>query len=107
MGNRPFAGSVAFGTTEQAVQAALAELGEMRDVHLVIRDAMSNARVTKRQREKERQDRQREKEIQREERRRNQANRPRAEEGAEDPDIAGIVPGPQKPLTSPLVDEAP
>jgi hypothetical protein len=48
----------------------------------------------KRQKEKNRQDRQREKEAKRDQRRNEKATRvPRAE--GEDPDIAGIVPGPQ------------
>jgi hypothetical protein len=50
----------------------------------------------KRQKEKDRQDRQREKEKRREERRIERANAPRPADG-EDPDIAGIVPGPQPP----------
>ncbi|HEY2406541.1 MAG TPA: hypothetical protein VGM29_14140 [Polyangiaceae bacterium] len=47
----------------------------------------------KRQKEKERQDRQRDKEKKREERRQ-QAPKTKPEDG-EDPDIAGIIPGPQ------------
>lgn len=58
--------------------------------------------VSKRQKEKERQDRRREKEAKREERRREKANRAPLEAG-EDPDIAGIVPGPQ-PLPDELLD---
>jgi hypothetical protein len=50
----------------------------------------------KRQKEKNRQDRQREKEKRREERRHERANQARPV-GDEDPDIAGIVPGPQPP----------
>jgi len=55
---------------------------------------MSNPSVNKRQKEKNRQDRQREKEAQRQQRRREKADRPPAQDGV-DPDIAGIVPGPQ------------
>ena len=51
---------------------------------------------TKRQKEKNRQDRQRDKEKRRELRRQERAN-PSRPEGGEDPDIAGIVPGPQPP----------
>jgi hypothetical protein len=50
----------------------------------------------KRQKEKERQDRQREKVQRRAERRNERANAPRPSNG-EDPDIAGIIPGPQPP----------
>jgi hypothetical protein len=55
---------------------------------------MSNPSVNKRQKEKNRQDRQREKEQARKERARDKVARP-AGEGGEDPDIAGIIPGPQ------------
>jgi hypothetical protein len=48
----------------------------------------------KRQKEKDRQDRAKEKLAKREERKRAKAERPQTSEG-EDPDIAGIVPGPQ------------
>jgi hypothetical protein len=51
----------------------------------------------KRQKEKNRQDRQREKEKRREQRRQDRANAPPPANG-EDPDIAGIVPGPQPPI---------
>jgi hypothetical protein len=51
----------------------------------------------KRQKEKNRQDRQKDKEKRREERRLKRANTARPADG-EDPDIAGIVPGPQPPL---------
>ena len=50
----------------------------------------------KRQKEKNRQDRQRDKEKRREQRRQERANTARSTDG-EDPDIAGIVPGPQPP----------
>ena len=51
-------------------------------------------RSTKRQKEKERQERQQQKAADRAERRKLKAERPPAAEG-EDPDIAGIIPGPQ------------
>jgi hypothetical protein len=51
---------------------------------------------SKRQKEKNRQDRQRDKEKRREQRRLDRANTTRPADG-EDPDIAGIVPGPQPP----------
>jgi hypothetical protein len=50
--------------------------------------------VNKRNKEKQRQDRQREKEAKRQQRRDEKGNRTPAEPGI-DPDIAGIVPGPQ------------
>ncbi len=53
----------------------------------------------KRQKEKNRQDKQRDKDARREQRKHERANRPETA-GGEDPDIAGIVPGPQ-----PLPDE--
>lgn len=56
----------------------------------------SNPSVVKRQKEKARQDRAREKEARRQERRREQQERGTPADG-EDPDIAGIVPGPQPP----------
>ena len=55
---------------------------------------MSNPSVTKRQKEKNRQDRQREKEAARRDRQVNKGDRPVTANG-EDPDIAGIIPGPQ------------
>ena len=57
---------------------------------------MSNPSVNKRQKERQRQERQREKLAKREERKRDKANKPEGPAG-EDPDIAGIVPGPQPP----------
>jgi hypothetical protein len=51
----------------------------------------------KRQKEKDRQDRQREKEKRRDQRRLERSSQTPRAEGAEDPDIAGIVPGPQPP----------
>jgi hypothetical protein len=57
---------------------------------------MSNPSVNKRQKERQRQERQREKSAKREDRKRDKENKPAAV-GGEDPDIAGIVPGPQAP----------
>jgi hypothetical protein len=51
----------------------------------------------KRQKEKNRQEKQRDKEKRRDQRRQDRANAERPANG-EDPDIAGIVPGPQPPL---------
>ncbi len=48
----------------------------------------------KRQKEAKRAEKQREKDARREERKREKAERPAAEDGV-DPDIAGIIPGPQ------------
>jgi len=56
----------------------------------------ANPSVTKRQKERNRQDKRREKERAREERRRDKAARPDPA-GGDDPDIAGIIPGPQPP----------
>ncbi len=55
---------------------------------------MSNPNVSKRQKERQRQDRQREKEQRRKERAAEKATR--TTEPGVDPDIAGIVPGPQE-----------
>ena len=60
---------------------------------------MSNPSVNKRLKERNRQDKQKEKEAKREQRKQDKAQRP-ASEGGGDPDIAGIVPGPQ-----PIPDE--
>jgi hypothetical protein len=49
---------------------------------------------SKRQKEKDRQERAKEKNAKREERKRDKAARPQPLDG-EDPDIAGIIPGPQ------------
>jgi hypothetical protein len=57
---------------------------------------MSNPSVNKRQKERQRQERQREKSAKREDRKRDKENKPTTV-GGEDPDIAGIVPGPQAP----------
>jgi hypothetical protein len=57
---------------------------------------MSNPSVNKRQKERQRQERQREKSAKREDRKRDKENKP-VLPGGEDPDIAGIVPGPQAP----------
>jgi hypothetical protein len=48
----------------------------------------------KRQKERNRQDRQRDKDAKRDQRRHEKANAP-PKAGGEDPDIAGIIPGPQ------------
>ncbi len=56
--------------------------------------SMSNNSFIKRQKERARQDRQKEKLLEKEARRRAKADLPAGEPG-EDPDIAGIVPGPQ------------
>jgi hypothetical protein len=55
-------------------------------------------RSTKRQKEMARQQRQRDKETKKEERQREKQLRPARQPGEEDPDIAGIIPGPQPPL---------
>jgi len=55
-----------------------------------------NPGALKRQKELARQQRQREKQEEREQRKKEKANRPTTSSG-EDPDIAGIVPGPQAP----------
>jgi hypothetical protein len=52
---------------------------------------------TKRQKARDRQDRQKEKTARRAQKRQEDVNRPATEDGV-DPDIAGIVPGPQPPL---------
>ena len=57
-------------------------------------------RSNKRQKELEREERRKEKEARREERKKEKADRPEPEAGV-DPDIAGIVPGPQ-----PVPDES-
>ena len=56
--------------------------------------AGSNQTFKKRERERQRQDKRREKERRREERKHEKDARPNAVDG-EDPDIAGIIPGPQ------------
>jgi hypothetical protein len=61
-------------------------------------------RSNKRQKELARKERQREKEERREERRKEREARGPRVEGEEDPDIAGIVPGPQPRLED---DEGP
>jgi hypothetical protein len=60
---------------------------------------MANPSIQKRQKERERQDRQKAKEEKRRQRKEEKAARVPGD-GGEDPDIAGIVPGPQ-----PLPDE--
>ena len=54
---------------------------------------MSNPSVNKRQKERDRQERQKDKLAKREERNKNKVDRPKVE--GEDPDLAGIVAGPQ------------
>jgi hypothetical protein len=59
---------------------------------------MSNPSVNKRQKEKNRQDKAREKLVKRQQRKPGEREVERDASGAEiDPDIAGIVPGPQPP----------
>jgi hypothetical protein len=55
-------------------------------------------RSNKRQKELARQEKQRAKEERREARRREKESRPARTDSGEDPDIAGIVPGPQPKL---------
>jgi hypothetical protein len=55
-----------------------------------------NHGFTKRLKERARQDKQKEKELKRQQRRTERGDRPL--EPGEDPDIAGIVPGPQPPI---------
>jgi len=55
---------------------------------------LSNPSVNKRLKERNRQDKQKEKEAKREQRKQEKVPRP-SSAGGEDPDIAGIVPGPQ------------
>ena len=55
---------------------------------------MSNPSVNKRLKERQRQEKQREKAAKRQDRARDKANKPEGPAG-EDPDIAGIIPGPQ------------
>lgn len=52
-------------------------------------------RSTKRQKELARAERQKDKDAKREERKRSKEERPTRGPGDEDPDIAGIIPGPQ------------
>jgi hypothetical protein len=56
---------------------------------------MSNPSINKRQKEKNRQDKQREKLLKRQQR--GKSERPKTDSSGIDPDIAGIVPGPQPP----------
>jgi hypothetical protein len=58
---------------------------------------MQKQGAMKRQKERARQEKQREKDASRLERRKNKGPRDQASPG-EDPDIAGIVPGPQPPV---------
>jgi hypothetical protein len=52
-------------------------------------------RSNKRQKEKERQEKQREKDARRAERKKEKSEKPKRLPGEPDPDLAGIVPGPQ------------
>jgi hypothetical protein len=61
---------------------------------LAFREEPMPVTIEKRNKEKARQDRRREKEIKRQQRRDDKGNKPAIKPG-EDPDIAGIVPGPQ------------
>jgi hypothetical protein len=61
---------------------------------------MSNPSIQKRQKERDRQEYQRAKAEKRKQRREDRVDRPPGTEPGEDPDIAGIVPGPQ-----PVVEE--
>ncbi len=56
---------------------------------------MGNPSVNKRQKERERKDRQRDKDAARKQRRDDKATNPVDRVSGEDPDIAGIIPGPQ------------
>jgi hypothetical protein len=60
---------------------------------------------TKRQKERQRQERQKEKVAKRQERRLQKGDKGDQAHAGEDPDIAGIVPGPQPPLDD-FADEA-
>jgi len=65
------------------------------------REKSMSTSVNKRNKEKQRQERQRAKEIKRQQRRDQPKNRETVENGI-DPDIAGIVPGPQPIETDPV-----
>jgi hypothetical protein len=58
---------------------------------------MSTTTVNKRQRELRREERKREKSARRDERKREKMSKSGASNPGEDPDIAGVVPGPQPP----------
>ncbi len=62
---------------------------------------MSNPSIQKRQKERERQERQRAKAEKRKQRKDDKASRPAGADDGVDPDIAGIVPGPQPPPEDP------
>jgi sRNA-binding protein len=57
---------------------------------------MQNPSAAKRQKERARQEKQRDKEAERAQRRKDKSTRTTNAEG-EDPDLAGIIPGPQPP----------
>jgi hypothetical protein len=59
---------------------------------------MQNPGATKRQKERARQDKQREKDARKAERKREDRTRTDGAAPGVDPDIAGIVPGPQPPV---------
>ncbi|MHB8875643.1 MAG: hypothetical protein ACYC8T_18310 [Myxococcaceae bacterium] len=56
---------------------------------------MSHPGVSKRQKELARLERRKVKDAERTERKKEKANKPAADTNGEDPDIAGIIPGPQ------------
>ena len=70
----------------------------MKDGSISRRFAIAAPGATKRLKELARQQKQREKAEKREQRKREKAERPATTEEGVDPDIAGIVPGPQPPL---------
>jgi len=55
-------------------------------------------RSNKRQKELARLEKRKEKDLKKDEKKREKENRGPRQEGEEDPDIAGIIPGPQPPL---------
>ena len=57
--------------------------------------AKNKATFTKRERERQRQQQRQEKATKRQQRQAEKRERPPVESGGEDPDIAGIIPGPQ------------
>lgn len=59
--------------------------------------AKNKATFTKRERERQRQQQRQEKAAKRQQRHAEKRERPAIAPGGEDPDIAGIVPGPQPP----------
>ncbi len=61
---------------------------------------MAQPGASKRQKELARKEKQKEKDVQRTLRKQEKTDRPKREDNAEDPDIAGIIPGPQ-----PVIEE--